>query len=412
VYNTREGSYKAQELFWLPPVDRIPLDRVSFAVAELRAVPADPRTSSASSAKTPARPGSLRRSYECLAADLEAKGDDLTTLDRVDLGACYLRLRRYEDARRVLEKGDRKHFLILANLASAYHGLDLISRAIAFQEQALAAWPSVWAGWTGEKVRFYRMAERYYLKLLRLRERDQPREGGRPAAVQTVDALFPRVRFVGPDGRYQAGELAPAHADELPPYAYTVVLQLVLWQPFDDRLYWLLGELLNAGGEVDIASGILDELVSSRGLSGWGELVAHRRVLMRSARARAALRSNLDVWNSLSAALMFRGQLLPPVAGPVAYEAVLWQPRLMPSRGDQVLPVESSAAAPPGPRWALDWRQLAVGFGAGLAVALLGGLQWREWRRRRPARPARAPAPAQGPRWDADERGFSGSARI
>jgi hypothetical protein len=299
-------------------------------------------------------------------------------------------MRRYEDARRVLENGDRRHFLILANLASAYHGLDQISRAVSFEEQALAAWPAVWAGWSGEQLRFYRLAERYYLQLLRLREREQPREGGRPAPVKTVDALFPRVRFVGPNGRYEAGELAQASVDELPPSAYPVVLQLVLWQPFDDRLYWLLGELLNASGEVDVAYQILDELVYGRNLSGWEEMVAHRRVLMRSAKARAALR-NLDVWNSLSAALMFRGQLLPPVAGPVVYEAVLWQPRLMPARPELAPPVESPPPAP-GPRWVLDWRQLGVGFGAGLAVALLGSLQWREWRRRRPGRPARTPS--------------------
>jgi hypothetical protein len=333
----------------------------------------------------PAQSGTPRWFYEHLAAALEAqeKEGTLSTLDRVNLGGCYLYMARYQDAIRVLEAGDRKHFLILANLAAAYHGIDQYDRAVAYQRQALDAWPEVWAGWPYWQMQWYRRVERFYLTLLQSRYREQVRAGGRPAPVTAVDALFPKVRFVGPGGQYGAGAFAQEMLDELPTDALNVVLQLVFWLPYDDRVYWLFGELLNASGQVEAAYDVFDELFRARQMRA-PELVRHRLVL------RAAVDA-IKVWRQPGTQLSLLCALAPPVPGPINQASAAWaaqfkpQPVAGPALGGGGTNV---AAAPPPPNWLPDWRTLGVGFGAGVIVAVLGALQVREWRRRRPAPPA------------------------
>src|SRR5207244_12073881 len=57
------------------------------------------------------------------------------------------------------------------------------------------------------------------------------------------------LRFVGDREKYEAGSIARAEKAKLPPDAVEIVEQLLIWLPHDDRLFWLLGELLNARGE-------------------------------------------------------------------------------------------------------------------------------------------------------------------
>jgi len=380
----RAGVYNTHELFYLPPPDGI-----RSWVGELRAVAleSDPRVRSA----RPAQPGTLRYDYlkEAELLEVRARDDTLTTVDRVNLSACSIRMRRFDDAIRVLKAGDQKHFLILANLASAYDGLGEPSLAQLYQRQALDVWPSVWAGWSEAQSQFYRRVERHYLRLLELRGEEKRSGSGRPLPMQAVDALFPGVRFVGPTGRYEAGALSQTMVDRLPPDAYCIVLQLVHWLPQDDRLYWLLGELLNANGQVDYASEVLNELVSARELTNVPELFQHRKVLMQAAPVLREWRKP-EVRFTLLSALMPRSLPVPPGVGVVASEgggvgttlygnwlAGLWVPPKSSASAD-----EGSSSPPPLP-WLLDWRQLSVGFACGAVLAMLGVLQWQEWRRRR-----------------------------
>src|SRR5437868_3215467 len=68
----------------------------------------------------------------------EAKQDGLlSTLDRVTLSGCYLRLRKYQEAAGLLRRGDQDHFLILANLAAAHFLLEDFDQAVHFQQRAL-----------------------------------------------------------------------------------------------------------------------------------------------------------------------------------------------------------------------------------------------------------------------------------
>src|SRR5262249_46642067 len=123
-----------------------------------------------------------------------------------------------------------------------------------------------------------------------------------------------------------------------------VLQQLLLWLPADTRLYWLLGEAYNADGDVKSAAYILDQLVFSAGINS-EELRQHARILKAAPK--------------------------PVQTAPT--------------------PDVPPPAAPPAPAgWGLDWRQLGVGFLAGVGIALLIGLQLQLlWRRRQQT--ARAP---------------------
>ena len=112
-----------------------------------------------------------------------------------------------------------------------------------------------------------------------LRQAEQHNTAGRGGDFQTVDALFPRVRFLGPKGSYEAGRIDFAMWNDLPFDAESIIAQLVFWRPFDDRLYWQYGELLNARGRVDFAYRILNDLFSVRQRTQQREIQQHYRIL-------------------------------------------------------------------------------------------------------------------------------------
>jgi hypothetical protein len=144
------------------------------------------------------------------------------------------------------------------------------------------------------------------------------------------------VRFVGEEGRYEAGKLARAERAKLPPDALAIVQQLVIWFPDDTRLYWLLGEIYNANGDIEAAARIFDECVGNVRRFSAPDLRAHRLVVQE--------------------------------AKPKAESIVL------------------DTAASRSSTWLPDGRQLmAVGGVAGLAVIVLVYFQVREMRRRRNA---------------------------
>jgi tetratricopeptide (TPR) repeat protein len=381
--SVRAGVYLTKEAAVLPPADLITPENVRFWVGEVRAaaLPREPK------------PGSVHFTYLQEMARLEGlrAEDNLSTRDLVDLGGCYIRLGKYDQAVSVLRAGDRRNFLILANLAAAYHAKGELLQAAEYQQQALAEWPAVWAGWSDAQLRWNRRVERFYLTLLKHRLGEQRRGGGDPAEVPTVDDLFPPVQFVEPGGSYRAGTLPPRMADELPPDAFPIAVQLVLWTPHDNRLYWLLGEVLNARGNVDVAYSILYELYYAREKKRWTELVRHERILKQAVPALAAFRQR-DVFLPLLAALTPQGAVVPPGAGAACAAAAAAAPIALASQPSEMS--SPAAAAPPpaqppptAPGWVPDWRPLTVGFGAGILVALLASQQWHEWRRKRGAAP-------------------------
>src|SRR5207244_13551603 len=149
------------------------------------------------------------------------------------------------------------------------------------------------------------------------------------------------VRFVGESGQYEAGKLAATERAKLPAEALAIVQQLVIWLPEDTRLYWLLGELYNASGDIAAAARIFDECVGNVRRFSAPDLRAHRLVVQ-EARPKDT------------------GALLEPAAAPRA-------------------PAEPTPAPGSLPSWLPDSRQLVVVGGiAFLVVVLLGYFQIRE----------------------------------
>jgi tetratricopeptide (TPR) repeat protein len=361
------------------------------------------------------RKGSLREKYVAEAAALEARRKDgtLSVTDAVNLASYDIALGRLTRAQalleRVLEGLPADHparFLVLLNLAAAYGG-DVqpdrparhLETAVDYQKQALKAWPTSWAGWGREHLAWYRRCERLQLALWEARLNEA--EAGKPAppGLYVAQDLFPGLRFVGPGGAYEPGALAVEMWDTMPPDAVLLVLQLVLWWPDDTQLYWLYGELQGVNGQIEEALTVFDELVNARALQA-PELRAHREAfkavagLMRQLRGSPLTRA-VVLWSVTPPA-----PLLPPVAGPlcnavphvIAYaraaaeeEALKAGPAVGPQETGQTPGDQPPSVVSPLP----DWKMVTVGFVAGVVVATLAGLQWREWRRR-----AALPAPA------------------
>jgi tetratricopeptide (TPR) repeat protein len=349
--------------------------------------------------KPPAE-GSLRKSYEEQFAALEAKRREGTfdVRDRINLSACLIRFGRSAEARERLEESLRfvppdhpYRFLLLLHLA-AVNAADenLLQRAIDVQREALDAWPKHLAIWNRWESAWYRHAEQYVLTLMELRNREQIAAQGRPARdLQPLDRLFPKderdpakkVQFVGANGDYEAGAIAPRQMDRLPSDAYEVVLQLVLWNPSDFRLVWLYGELLNARGQVDWAFDTLDRIVQERLRNR--ELDRHWRVL----RDAVTPYKELFTDSTGSGENLRKQALLLWSLAPHGTSGLLTESGGLATATLAALPpVETPLPAPPAAVAAgglPDWRLLTIGFLTGFVVAVLGILQWQQWRRPR-----------------------------
>jgi tetratricopeptide (TPR) repeat protein len=311
-----------------------------------------------------------RQRFEELKASENA--GSLSIADRIELSARYLRIPKAngsfqtEEAIRVLEPvlaQEPRNFMVLANLAVAHQLAGNLERAVSYEGLALEAWPDAQPGITADQLRWYRRAEKFYylLLMLRLREMEQPTR----SEDKTIDALFNPVDLARSDGTYEAGKISPRQWAELPGDALPLVEQLLVWLPLDNRLYWLLGEVLNARGDVSQAFEVLNTLVNPPNQ-------------MQKTNPNPTL-SNQPVQPRL---LRLHWRILSddPRAQTKAIEI---DPPAAPSANDKATT-----------SWIPDLRAVAVGFAAGVVVSLLAGLQLREFRRRREMRAGRPPAAA------------------
>jgi tetratricopeptide (TPR) repeat protein len=302
---------------------------------------------------TRGRPSDLRGAYLDRVKELETKQGTWQPVDQIDLGGLYIRLGRYEQARKLLEKalpavqGDKELlFLLELNLAYAYahSGDDLLPKAAQLQEQALSHWPQSKKTWNPDILHWYRRAEE--LVLLQLKDRVAQARVGAPAStnLRLANVLFPRLSFEGPEQAYEIGNLRPDMWTHMPPDAIVLVLQL------------LYAELLNANGNVTDAADVLKKLVDQVGTNSQ-EMRRHRQLLVE------------------------RTEQLGPVrqAYALAWDVGYASSMPSPAEADANAPVVAPTASA---NWLPDWRPLIVGFLAGMLTATLGGLQWREWRRK------------------------------
>jgi hypothetical protein len=223
---------------------------------------------------------------------LEAKG--AASLDENELAtltADLIRLNDDRSATNILQpRAGRGGFMVYMHMARARAGQGDWQDAIERERIALSEFPTTYGRLTKPQLAWLKRVEReYYLPFLS--RRAQEASGGRgrlSSRIEEPDELFPSVpaprkpenplRFVGPEGTYMAGGIADAERAKLPPDALAIVQQLVQWHPFDGRLYWLLGELYNAEGDVETAYAILETIKE------------HRRTLKSAAEAMATVR--------------------------------------------------------------------------------------------------------------------------
>jgi tetratricopeptide (TPR) repeat protein len=291
---------------------------------------------------SPKRKHYLARRDELLAKD---RRGNLTVEERVNLSEYLIRLGQYEKAVEVLTPTaaqERRNFMVFANLATANQYAGRLDRAIGYLPTVRDIWPQEWPGLSKEQLEWYRRVEKYHLDLAKLRYREIA-GGAKPP--NSLDNLFGTVRFVGESGQYEAGTLAAKEREKLPKDALAIVQQLQMWLPEDTRLYWLIGELYNAEGDVEAAAKIFDDCV-------WGRRFDNTE-----------LREHLKIV-----------QAAKPKAGPLEFE-----PRAA-SSGQKAEPKDLDAR----PSWLPETKQLIlVGGVAGLLVLGLVYLQVREFRRRR-----------------------------
>jgi hypothetical protein len=224
----------------------------------------------------------------------------LTAEELAGFTADLIRLNRYDEVLNILQPLARDRtrggFLVFAHLARAHAGRGEWREAADQQQMAIrhTEFPASFARLSRAQLTWLKRVEReYYLPFLSHRA-DDARRGRVSGLREDLDALFPAaippkrptdpVRFVGESGQYAAGRIAAAEKQKLPPDAIAIVQQLVLWHPQDTRLYWLLGELYNADGDVETAAKILDKITFDMGYSN-PIVIEHRRVLKSAADA-------------------------------------------------------------------------------------------------------------------------------
>jgi hypothetical protein len=360
----RAGLYNPRELKDLYPVPGFDQFQITWSnVRGLARQTASPKPDGSTEKDQPKENDWIRqyraRFNELVAAE---KAGSLTLADRIELGASYLRFPspdgsfRSAEAIRVLEAAlaqDPKNFMALANLAIAHQLAGNLERAVSYEGLALEAWPDTYPGFTLDQLRWYRRAEKYYnlLLMLRLREMEQPR-----SQEKTVDQIFAPVDLVRAEGGYEIGHISARQLAELPPDAVAIVEQLLYWLPLDNRLYWLLGELLNAKGNVYSAYQVFNTVISPPDQPNKTD-----QTFVKQPDQPRLLRQH---WKLLG-------------EDPRAKT----EPKLE-DLTETSTPKETSGSKTDS-SWLPDPRALGVGFAAGVLVTLLAGLQLREIRRRR-----------------------------
>ncbi len=204
---------------------------------------------------------------------------DLTPAELAGLAADLLRVRDTEAALDLLAPRSRDRnpdFRILANLAHAHALRKEWSDALRIQSYLAFDYdvPEDLAGTTpAQRAWLQKLERKHYRRWLEIhQERDRKKS---PPSEETIFPLF-EVNFVGESGKYEPGKQAAAEKAKLPPDAIAIVQQLMLWDPDDAALQWLLAELYAASGRLRESESIFNQVVESRQYSNRPLFMEHR----------------------------------------------------------------------------------------------------------------------------------------
>jgi hypothetical protein len=252
-------------------------------------------------------PNSDRKVYLDRVAQRQKKGVSALTPDELaGYTADLIRLNRPSEALNILQPlardPRRGGFLAYAHLAVGHSALAGWPEAYEQEQMAVrySDFPASFAKLTKPQLAWLKRVEReYYYPFLVHRAEDSRRKRSRDLN-EDVDAIFPSAvppkkaddpfRVAVDGAEYKAGSIAETERKKLPKDAMAIVQQLVLWHPQDARLYWLLGELYNAEGDIDSALKILDHCSFNMGYSN-PTLLRHRQVLQQAWVAQANQRA-------------------------------------------------------------------------------------------------------------------------
>jgi hypothetical protein len=279
----------------------------------------------------------------------------------LDVSAYYLMLDQPSKVIGLLTRDKLgSNFLLYANLGTALQMNGQYEDARLTLSTARSLWPRDWErldkdqkhlvvdklGWKQEHFDWYRRAEEFHFKLVLLRVQEQKEK----KTGFTLDNLFGTreapIAFGMKGGKYQGGDMAEEELKRLPKDALEIVAQLSLWLPNDDRITWLLAEILNAEG---------------------AKLKDIRQKHAKVSDARDILLS-LKMQNKSSPEI--RGHLRVLEEWVVLHRPVMPTPNLDQNQQDASNPL------PP-------WQIFSVGMAVGIVVALLGYWQVREFVRPR-----------------------------
>jgi hypothetical protein len=230
--------------------------------------------------------GEALKDRQAVQARLAARGSRPTTPEQAaGIAAEQIRLGKDTDALNALApfaRQDPADFRVLVNYAHVFALRGDWDAAARFHEQAVLGrpgFPRELPGVKPEQLPWLQTVEkRYYTKWLAIHKSQTTRKPN--PETEEPFPLFGDVKFVNESGVYEPGKLATVERAKLPKDAVAIVQQLLLWAPGDTGLYWLLGELAAADGNLDDAKLIFDRCVDARSFSNRKVLKDHRTALI------------------------------------------------------------------------------------------------------------------------------------
>jgi tetratricopeptide (TPR) repeat protein len=346
-----------------------------------------------------------------VAKDPPARGqpDTLKPEERLDLATCLLRIRypgkqMPEKAIAILNAAndrDKDNFLVMSTLGTANQVTGEYQRADVWLTEGLRYWAKPFdqlspkhkafltetMKWNAADFAWFGKCEKFQRDLVRFRMRELKKGPLTFAkALERLDPLFPdqTLRFVGESGKFEPGKIAKAEADKLPPDAIEVVEQLLIWMPDDLRLYWLLGELLNARGDVENAKIVFMEFLGK--FSQMPEFQGMWSIDPKSGQPivtpMALLPKFVERYPEVGGHLQALLNFVPPP--PNVGEA-----DVAPKTSGTPKPIDPKKDGPVVASMKVDWQALSVGLGGGMLVGFLLAWRLRDKLRRRQGSAAR-----------------------